>query len=55
MTNDTTAHEWPDTLKLALWALNAAPRFRVDDTDSYAIAGRIEEMLRKNGHNPYAR
>jgi hypothetical protein len=27
-----------DTLKLALRALNTAPRFRVGDTDSYKIA-----------------
>jgi hypothetical protein len=35
-----------DTLKLALRALNTAPRIRVDDTDSYAIAAHIERVIR---------
>jgi hypothetical protein len=34
-----------DALELALRALNTAPRFRVGDTDSYAIAARIEAVL----------
>jgi hypothetical protein len=33
------------TLKLALLALNTAPRFRVGETHSYAIATRIENVL----------
>jgi hypothetical protein len=32
-------------LKLALTALNTAPRFRVGETSSYEIASRIEETL----------
>lgn len=36
-----------DVLKLALLALNTARRFKVDDTDSYAIASRIDDVLRK--------
>jgi hypothetical protein len=38
-----------DACKLALRALNTAPRFRVGDTDSYAIASRIEEVLQSAG------
>jgi hypothetical protein len=34
-----------EALKLALRALNTAPRFRVGDTDSYKIAARIEAVL----------
>ena len=34
-------------LKLALEALNTAPRFRVNDTDSYKIASAIEAALKK--------
>ncbi len=33
------------SLKLALLALNTAPRFRVGETHSYAIATRIENVL----------
>jgi len=36
-----------DVLKLALLALNTARRFKVDDTDSFAIASRINDVLRK--------
>lgn len=32
-------------LRLALRALNTAPRFRVDDTDSYAIASQIQRLI----------
>ncbi|MGO9473876.1 MAG: hypothetical protein ACLPWS_10810 [Rhodomicrobium sp.] len=35
------------SLKLALEALNTARRFRVNDTDSYAIASRIDAALKK--------
>ncbi len=42
-------------LKLALDALNAAPRFRVNDTDSYRIASHIEGALRLAEVNPYER
>ena len=34
-------------LRLALRALNATPRFRVDHTDSAAIASEIERVLAK--------
>ena len=35
-----------DALKLALEALNTAPRFRVGDTDSYRIASHLEQVIR---------
>jgi hypothetical protein len=38
-----------DACKLALRALNTAPRFRVGDTDSYAIAARIGQALQNAG------
>jgi len=40
-------HDLVVTLKLALEALNTARRFRVNDTDSYAIASRIDAVLKK--------
>ncbi len=42
-------------LKLALQALNTAPRFSVNGTDSYKIASAIEAILRRAEVNPYAR
>jgi hypothetical protein len=36
-----------EILKLALEALNVAPRFRVGDTNSYAIASRITAILKQ--------
>jgi hypothetical protein len=36
-----------ETIKLPLHALNTAPRFRVGDTDSYAIVSRIEAVIRE--------
>ncbi len=41
-------------LKLALQALNTAPRFRVGHDDSYGIASAIEAILRRAEVNPYA-
>lgn len=41
------------TLRLALRGLNAAPRFRVEETDSYTIAAAIEAALRDAGASPY--
>lgn len=41
------------TLRLALRALNTAPRFRVEATDSYKIASAIEQALRDAGLSPY--
>lgn len=38
-----------DALRLALRALNAAPRFRVDGTDSYRIASRISAVIKDSG------
>jgi hypothetical protein len=35
-----------EVMKLALTALNAAPRFRVGETTSYAIASEVERTLR---------
>lgn len=35
-----------EVMKLALTALNTAPRFRVGETSSYAIASEIERTLR---------
>lgn len=49
------APEMLEALQLALRALNTAPRFRVGDTNSYAIASRIEAVLRARGINPYFR
>jgi len=40
------AHDPAAILKLALEALNTAPRFRVGDTDSYKIASRIDAALK---------
>lgn len=40
-------------LKLALDALNTAPRFRAGGTDSYQIASRIEAALKLAEINPY--
>ncbi len=40
-------HDLVATLNLALEALNTARRFRVNDTDSYAIASRIDAALKK--------
>ncbi|HKN10318.1 MAG TPA: hypothetical protein VJ376_12675 [Pseudomonadota bacterium] len=45
-------HDLVATLKLALEALNTARRFRVNDTDSYAIASRIDAALKKAGVQP---
>ncbi len=42
------------TLHLALRALNAAPRFRVETTDSYTISSAIEAALREAGPAPDA-
>ena len=42
------------SLTLALEALNTARRFRVNDTDSYAIASAIEAALKAAGVDPYA-
>lgn len=38
-----------DALRLALRALNTAPRFRVDGTDSYRIAARISAVIKDSG------
>lgn len=54
----------PELLKVcreALAALNTAPRFKVPangislarDTDSYAIAARLEKAITKAGVHPY--
>jgi hypothetical protein len=40
------------SLKLALEALNTAPRFRVNDTDSYKIASRIDAALKRTEVTP---
>ncbi len=40
-------HDLVAILKLALEALNTALRFRVNGTDSYAIAARIDAALKK--------
>lgn len=49
------AHEtFAATLRQALRALNMAPRFRVEDTDSYKIALAIETALRDAGVPPYS-
>jgi len=37
--------ELVDALRFAQRALNAAPRFRVDDTDSYRIAALVDAAL----------
>jgi len=37
--------ELVDVLRLAQRALNTAPRFRVDDTDSYRIAARLDAVM----------
>jgi len=42
-------------LKQALEALNTAPRFRVNDADSYRIASHIEAALKLAEVNPYER
>lgn len=36
-----------EALQLAQRALNAAPRFRVDDTDSYKIAAKVDAAIAK--------
>ena len=36
-----------DALQLAQRALNTAPRFRVDDTDSYEIAAKVDAAIAK--------
>ena len=41
-----THHELVATLKLALEALNTAPRFRTAETDSYKIASRIDAAIK---------
>jgi hypothetical protein len=41
-------------LRLALDALNMAPRFRVRHTDSYRIASAIKAALSQAEANPYA-
>jgi len=41
-----------ETLKLALDALNTAPRFRVGALDSYAIASRIHAVLTTTKGDP---
>ncbi|MCL5884719.1 MAG: hypothetical protein M1377_05180 [Deltaproteobacteria bacterium] len=48
----------PELLEMcrdALAALNTAPRFKVPtrDTDSYAIAARLEKAITKAGVHPY--
>lgn len=48
------AHDgFVDALKLALEALNTAPRFRVGEKDSYRIASAIEAALKQAGVNSY--
>lgn len=39
-------------LHLALRALNSARRFKVGDTDSYAIASQIGDVLRRINNDP---
>ena len=41
------APELLEALRLALTALNTAPRFNVDKTTSYNIAGQIEKLIKK--------
>lgn len=38
-----------DALRLALRALNTAPRFRVDETDSYRIAAQVSALIKGSG------
>ena len=40
-------------LRLALFALNIAPRFKAGLTDSYRIAAQIERALSDAGEPPY--
>ncbi|HXM33719.1 MAG TPA: hypothetical protein VN920_00895 [Pyrinomonadaceae bacterium] len=40
-------------LRLALFALNIAPRFKAGLTDSYRIAAQIEQALSNVGESPY--
>lgn len=40
-------------LRLALFALNIAPRFKTGLTDSYRIAAQIERALFDVGESPY--
>ena len=42
-----------DALKLALFALNTAPRFRTGLTDSYRIAAQLERALCDANESPY--
>ena len=44
--------ELVETLKLALDALNTAPRFRAPPSDSYAIASRIHTVLTQTKGDP---
>ena len=41
----TAAPAMLEALRLAQDALNAAPRFRVGDSDSYQIAARVDEAI----------
>ena len=43
----TAAPAMLDALRLAQRALNTAPRFRVDDTDSYRIAATVDNVIAK--------
>jgi hypothetical protein len=43
----TAASEMQEALLLAQRALNTAPRFRVGDTDSYAIAAIVDKVIHK--------
>jgi hypothetical protein len=43
----TAAPEMLEALLLAQGALNTAPRFRVGDTDSYAIAAILDNVIGK--------
>jgi hypothetical protein len=42
-----TAIKLLEALQLAQRALNAAPRFRVDDTNSYKIAAKVDTAIAK--------
>ena len=42
----TAAPAMLDALRLAQRALNAAPRFRVGDTDSYKIAAQVDAAIK---------
>lgn len=42
---DATSSTLLEALRLAQRALNTAPRFRVGDTDSYAIAAQVDRAI----------